>query len=387
MKLLVDCVPLSTGGGVQVAIAFLSNLQSRKDWDWVAIAPSRIRHLLPEGLINDSRVSFVNFQDNWARLQLPSQLRSIEKREKPDIVFTIFGPALFRASAVHVVGFARPHMIYDREAWMPRRKVKDVFLDLLRQVQFRTYDHIFVETETAKARLSERVRIPLNKITTIPNSVNPLLKRSANSELPQNSEKIVLVPSAWYWHKRLEIVPEIALAAMTARPDLKIHFRFTLDPKSDGWLSIVGIAQGFGVEKSFSTLGVLSISDLGPAYEAADLVLLPTVREVSTAVYPESFYFGRPLVTSDLDFARDLCGDAALLVAPEKTSLFAAAIVKLLSEPGLAIDLKTRGEAQLEKAYPTAEEKFEMQIRNLTRIHGQYIAGRERHVRAYDDNR
>ena len=51
-------------------------------------------------------------------------------------------------------------------------------------------------------------------------------------------------------------------------------------------------------------------------YNQADAMFLPTLLETFSASYPEAMKMERPILTSDLDFAKDICGDAALYFNP-----------------------------------------------------------------------
>src|SRR5262249_21632696 len=160
-------------------------------------------------------------------------------------------------------------------------------------------------------------------------------------------------------HKNLEIVPEVAAAMRRLAPNLYFEFRFTLPPDSSQWQQISASAHDLGVGDRLTTLGVVRIDALPVAYRDAAAVYLPTLREVSTAVYPESFYFRRPLITSDMDFARELCGDAALFVPSRDAEVAASRLVELSASPELRARLVAAGERQLASAYPTPAEKFE----------------------------
>jgi glycosyltransferase involved in cell wall biosynthesis len=117
-----------------------------------------------------------------------------------------------------------------------------------------------------------------------------------------------------------------------------------------------------------TSLGVLPLEALGRAYAAASLVFLPTLREASTAVYPEAFHFRRPLVTSDLDFAHELCGDAAAFVPPLDPIATARTITGIAADRAWAERLIDAGERQLAAGYPSPARKLEMQLNLLERL-------------------
>ena len=55
---------------------------------------------------------------------------------------------------------------------------------------------------------------------------------------------------------------------------------------------------------------------------------------------------GAPVVTSNVSSIPEVAGDAALLVDPHDVPAIAGAIQRVLTEPGLADDLRARGAAQ-----------------------------------------
>lgn len=61
-------------------------------------------------------------------------------------------------------------------------------------------------------------------------------------------------------------------------------------------------------------------------YQQVDALLLPTLLESFSATYLDSFYYRKPVFTSDRDFAKDVCADAAYYFDP----LSAQSILSLL---------------------------------------------------------
>lgn len=367
MKVLVDCTPISIGGGIQVAIALIAGLREQTDIVWRAVASSPIEAALPAEILADGRVIRIKKETRFDRIRLRSALIDIEQEFAPDIVFTVFGPAYFRARGPHVVGFALPYLIYERDGLIPAATPSERFVDWLRCVMLRRADHLVVETETVRRRLAGRLRIDPARISVIGNSVNPFLMRKPAADAPAGRFNF-LIPSAYYLHKNLEIAPRVAAAMRQLDPDLDFVFQLTLEAGEAPWTAIAEQAQRLGVSDRLVTLGVLPLEDLARAYREASAVFLPTVREASTAVYPESFYFRRPLVTSDMDFARELCGEAAMFVAPHAPQEIACRLIELARSPKMRARLVEAGIQQLARAYPQAKDKFAMQMAMLAAL-------------------
>lgn len=371
MRLLVDCTPLHSGGGVQVAIAFLENLRQWEEMSWHAVVPEPMRSVLPAMLRSDSRVTFVAKSGVFHLLNIRSQLNQWEQMFNPDVVFTIFGPSYFRATVPHLVGFAIPHLIYEPYAKMPlKKRVRHALLDHWRCRQLRRADHLVVETETVRRRLARKLGIASERISVIGNSLNPLLARhNPNQHIPVG-KYVLLICSAYYPHKNLEIVPAVAQALAQLAPDLDFEFRFTLDAAGAPWRNLASQANQLGVGHRLTTLGTLSLDTLADAYKSASAVFLPTLREASTAVYPESFYFERPLITSDIDFAHELCDEAAVYVPPFDPEAIAVRIKELVNSPQLAERLVQTGKKRLAETYPAPQAKFKMQLDLLGKVAG-----------------
>ncbi len=71
---------------------------------------------------------------------------------------------------------------------------------------------------------------------------------------------------------------------------------------------MVSDAARLGVRDSVRTLGTVPHADIARLYTLSDAVFLPTWLECSTATYPRRSP-QECLITSDLDFARELCSD------------------------------------------------------------------------------
>ena len=107
-------------------------------------------------------------------------------------------------------------------------------------------------------------------------------------------------------------------------------------------------ARGVGdlVEFDASYLGV---DELARVVAAADVVLLPydSVEQVTSGVLIEAVAAGRPVVSTAFPHAVELLGDGTgLLVPREDPDALAAALRRVLSEPGLAGRMQLGAEAK-----------------------------------------
>jgi len=365
----VDCTPLRYGGGVQVAIAFLSGLVGQSEFEWHAVAPQQMREALRPLQLDAGKLTFVSKTSPADIFKIRKGLRALEAQQQPDVVFTVFGPSYHNFSAPHVVGFALPNLLYPRFRPLGiRRRLTTGIFDILRRRSFRRADRLVVETATAAELLAKRVGVHPSKIEVVGNSVNPRLLQLAVLPLSSEGPFRILVPSAYYPHKNLEIIPDVAEYIAGIDPELDFQFFLTLGEESEGWSIIRGKAKQKAVEDKITNLGNLNLDALGAQYNQASCVFLPTLREISTAVYPEAFYFRRLLITSDTDFARDLCGDAAVFVNPRDPKEIAETIAVVLKDPNrMKLNIE-EGQRQLARKFPSPHEKFEAQLSILRSV-------------------
>src|SRR5690606_3493472 len=181
-------------------------------------------------------------------------LCAIEKKIKPDLVFTIFGPSYWRPSTVCLQGFALGKMLYpsSRSAYKSSIvKCREKMTDVLKKMLFKkNADYFVVETEVVRFRLSKVLKIPQDKIFVVGNSYSPAFERACDSVTDKRvclpPVFTVFVPASFYHHKNLEIIPAVA-HELTKRTSKTVSFVFTLPCESPGWKKIWGYASKLGV--------------------------------------------------------------------------------------------------------------------------------------------
>ena len=67
----------------------------------------------------------------------------------------------------------------------------------------------------------------------------------------------------------------------------------------------------------------------------SDAMLLPTMLECFSASYPEAMVMKKPVLTSDLSFARSICGNAAIYFNPFDPADIADKIIGLVNDKTL----------------------------------------------------
>jgi glycosyltransferase involved in cell wall biosynthesis len=141
--------------------------------------------------------------------------------------------------------------------------------------------------------------------------------------------------------------PELQLEAfarvLAARPDAQFLLKHPLAQTPE---SIRGAVDRLGLGDAVTVLGSVPEEQLPQVYRAADVVLSIPSSDSSPRSVWEAFACGRPVVVSDLPWARDelRAGEDALLV-PLEVGAVAAAILNLLDNDQLAARLGAAGRA------------------------------------------
>ncbi len=92
--------------------------------------------------------------------------------------------------------------------------------------------------------------------------------------------------------------------------------------------------------------GYLQPSDRLAVYRGASMLVLPSYMEGFGIPVLEAMALGIPVITTDRGALPEVGGDAALYTDPDDHEALATAMCRVLTEPGLASAMRTRGLAQ-----------------------------------------
>lgn len=151
--------------------------------------------------------------------------------------------------------------------------------------------------------------------------------RMANSELRITNEKLVV---AGAWDPRYPEAKELADSFNMTSIDKDRYPQSTI----------------LNLQSSIVWLGRVPEADLPALYSAAAAFVFPSLYEGFGLPVLEAMACGAPVICSAVSSLPETAGDAALLVDPTDVDALAAALARVLVEPGLAADLRARGFAQ-----------------------------------------
>lgn len=373
MKILVNTATVFKGGSVQVARSFLEEARGLRGYEFhVVVGPSLVP--IVESIPFPSNFVFHRIDSRPAEKLLGPILgssfhRAVEREVRPNAVFTTSGPAYWRPTAPHLVGYNLPHFVYPESPYWStvplsarlRWKLKGM---AVRHLLKHEGDAFVVQTDDVNQRL--RVFLNHDEVYTVSNTCGGHYLRDspAPNRLPERSggEFRLLTLSAWYPHKHLNVIPDV-IEALPPQVTERIRFVLTL-PKADYEREFTS-----RVRDRIVNVGPVRMED-GPAlYRECDALFLPTLLECFSASYVEAMAMNRPILTSDLDFARSICKSAAVYFDPMDPASIANAICSVAESDTLRHDLVRQGEEELAK-FDSARTRAEKFIRICEMISG-----------------
>jgi glycosyltransferase involved in cell wall biosynthesis len=210
---------------------------------------------------------------------------------------------------------------------------------------------------------------PREKFTTIYSGmeVEPLLESGEHRdrvrrELGYGPEHVVVGKIARLFHlKGHEYVIRAARQVVDAQPNV----RFLLI--GDGILAPRvrrQIAEA-GLEGHFQLTGLMPAERIPELIGAMDVLVHASLREGLARALPQALIAGKPVVSYDVDGAREVCipGQTGYLVPPRSVTEMAQALVRLATDPALRERLGAEGRRRFTEVF--RHERMTAEIRAL----------------------
>lgn len=243
--------------------------------------------------------------------------------------------------------------------------------DMATRISIRTSGGGQVVSESFRDRIVERFRVPAASLDVVPHGVGP---QFAPDPEPGEDERLpprpyVIAVSDLYPHKNLTTVLDAFARVAASRRDLRLVLAGRpLDSGVSGALRRRSASPDLADRVVF--LDWVAPRDLPALYRGASAAIFLSLAETFGIPQVEAMACGTPLIASDLPFARDVSGSAALLVPPRDAEAVARALAKVLDDRDVAADLRRRGvdRATLFTQDATARRSHEAILRRLASL-------------------
>jgi glycosyltransferase involved in cell wall biosynthesis len=342
VRLALYCRELRGGGARAVGIGLIKALAARS-WghEIFAYVPDDPGFRALEG--GSVLLVPVATPGGWRQALAHADLRRRLTSDRPDALFMMGNRGLAGSICPQAVLIHNPWAVYpDSPAWgkcswrgWAYRRVRNAFFSR----GLRCAEVVATQTPVMIGRVHHQFGIPLSRLALIPNSVtSPAEGSSAETT---TSQAIRAAPHAHravclarhYTHKNIEILLDVAdLLLGRGRTDLGLFV--TVDAShGHGARQFLAERVRKGRHRVLHNLGQIPMGHVASCYAAIDALLLPTLLESFTNTYVDAMSTGVPVITSNLDFARTICGGAACYVDPLDPDAIVAALDSLAAEP------------------------------------------------------
>jgi len=353
-KLAINVSNLSKGGGAQIAIWLLKKLikdEHIRDNFTCFVSPFIFSGIKNELTLTKKDINVHVIQVSPVRsLASKKQILAVVNDTHIELVFTLHGPSGIDFPCREISGVAN--------AWITCAKWSDYFkvygmkapVEVLKYIvhglSLRKKDFLIFETDVSRNNFCAKFLYPKKRTRIIPNTVNDCFYNKVTA-VPQVDCFNILFVSAYYKHKNFEMLPKYAVALKKAGKISNFKFQLTLSEKEFSLLS--GVIEKYNCENLIENLGVLSVDELPPIYQAASLVISPSVVETFSATYAEAILSGRYLAVADKKFSREICKEAAFYFDPYNVDSFTQLVDNIYSKNNVEI---------VDKALAAGQELF-----------------------------
>ena len=369
MHFLINCSNLKAGGGLQVADSICCQLYKFHKHHFYVVLSDYMEDTSQRinGCKNVTVFSYTIPNDlSTIILGRSKFLDDIVSSQNINAILTVFGPSRWKPRVPHFSGFALPQLVIPESPYFGRMGIIELLKWKLwckiRQWSLkRSASFFWTENPFISDRLAKLIRP--NNVFTVSNYYNQIFddekKWNRNTILPSFDGTTCLSVSTYSSHKNLEIIEEIVRYLSLKHPSFRVRFVLTIDSDE--------MKMSEGVKENVIFVGKKDISEIPYLYEQCDIMFMPTLLECFTATYPEAMRMHKPIVTTDLEFARGLCGDAACYYSAVDSEAAAEAIYKVATDKYYSKKLVKNGEKQL-LTYDNYEQRAEKLITILEEI-------------------
>ena len=359
MRLLI-CAIQFKGGSLQVVLSLINEFKKFPENEYHVIMSDMVsaqlnHHEFPVNFrfYNFPFTGSISVSKMFKRVKW---LRSIETKIRPDCVITTSGPIYWRSKAPMLMGYNLPANIYLDSPYFKMMAASKRFKWWMKKVIQRYFfkreaEMFFVQTDDVNYRL--RKYLHQDNVRTISNTYSDVFRNIVvyADKLPQrkSGEIRLLTVSTYYPHKNFEIIKSV-ITELRKRGIRNIRFILTI--QTEFYSKIFGTDY----KDEVINIGPVKSIECPSLYRECDVMFLPSLLECFSASYAEAMVRHKPILTTDLDFAHTVCGDAALYFSPVNPVDVVDKLEMLLHDRHLSETLIRNGEKRL-SMFGTAEDR------------------------------
>lgn len=355
MRILINTVSTKkhSGGAYQIAFNFISNSLEHNEVEWIYVVSADLDEILPKEVKGKEHYYVYPTQPDFRHSykKVKQELRELEQRLSPDVVYSITAPSYFRFKTTEVMRFTMPWVTHPNRyswavlSWKKRMKMKLYCWNQRRMMRKARY--FVTQSETTRQGILRITGAQPENVRVVKNVLPSIFKTLDNAPFPADENWIDVASVANdSKHKNLDIIPSV-LDELKQLGINNVRFHVTLPQDCTCWKDIQEGLSSSGLEDRVITHGRLSQHDLADMYRHCQICFLPTLLEVFSASTLEAMYFYLPTVATDFDFNKEVMADACLYYEPMNAKAAAMQIKRYIEDESLRNEMKEKMAKQL----------------------------------------
>lgn len=359
MRIVLYAHNLRSAGGLSVGRNIVSTIPEIAPMHtYLMIVPEACGYPVFKGYANIRVLECPNMNLLCRKAWENTILRKAIYSFKPNWIWALGNTAVVHASCKQSLLFHNPNRVYRIKTARPiplRSRLFKWLSDQQLRNSLRWVNRLYCQTETMCNRSHEMLCFPMERIGLCPNAFSSSIQpvQCWPDELRSlRGRFILLCVTRYYPHKNLEIIVETFSRYRDLLCGVVCVLLIDRNQGQDASALIDRIhAEGMGDQ--IVCVGAIPQHRLGEFYYAADVMFLPTLLESFSGTYLEAMQLDRPILTSNRDFAREVCGDAAVYIDPLSPDSVKGGILMLKSSHSMCKEIVAKGRKQLQQHLKT----------------------------------
>ena len=322
-----------------------------------------------------------NVELGFSRLQFEFLgLPRLVKEFRPDVVLALGSNGLTRLKCPQAILCHNSYLFYPKKHFGKDTLQRRIFGTLpLRRLclrrNLRWTQLLICQTQAAAERARQFYKYS-GPTMVCPNAVSQFVTTNGHKPVvpeplaPYSDRMKLFYLARYYTHKNLEILVDV-FRKYRCLEDVVAIITIAED-QQPGAARLIRAIRKHGLQDKIINVGPLDQTELEGYFRNCQALVMPTLLESFSGTYLEAMHFGLPILTSDLDFAHAVCGDAALYFDPWSPASVRDAVLKIKDDPQSASRLASRGKKRLQSMYKSWDEIVEEVLQQLGGIVDKY---------------
>jgi glycosyltransferase involved in cell wall biosynthesis len=316
---IINFLPISSGGGLQNALSFVNELPRNSLSECIFIVR---RNSLIEDALNRKKFKTLSVKEGLLnRLQFELFARQHFKRD--DVCFTFFGPPILSLIGYthNINGFAYSNLLYPNlDFWWfqpTHKKVKSKVIDLYRKYSMSFADELIYETDILKKRALQDPLLKGINSHVVKMAASSLVSPSKIDDSDPEFEIVknldgfkLLFLSGSQPNKRIKEFVQ-TLHVLNQISEKKAYMILTMNKEDSYYQSIQKSAEQFGVLKYIVNMKTVLPRKVSTLISHCDALVNVALLESFSNNYIEAWKMSKLLFVTNADWAKHNCGKAA----------------------------------------------------------------------------